>query len=338
MDGYGTQDWLVEKFNLDLSLVARLGGHSQPRTHRGKERFPGMTITYALIQMLEKVAEKTDRARIVTKAKVFKLVTDNNACVPWTCHGRYQRWGPPAARGSRGVELPPFEVGCVYEKGGQNFQEFGPVILASGVDQPPSRQWWPLPLGQVLLPAAWAQLVQLSYGTSMVTSISTAVAGSAVAESQFEQGVWLAYTTPLRGFWGWLLGSIPAYHLAVLINGFVYEISVPGMRFIGLSGSGSATACSGKGSRFPWRMIQPLFLMTSFVWVPPVWGAAPGNHQCSKSRADLQRWASTFDVEQYNLLSNNCQTFVIELVAYAIDQDVREAKRIIERTLRMPLS
>merc|ERR1719512_359396 len=33
-------DWLVEKFNLDLSLVARLGGHSAPRTHRGKERFP----------------------------------------------------------------------------------------------------------------------------------------------------------------------------------------------------------------------------------------------------------------------------------------------------------
>ncbi|CAK9111001.1 Fumarate reductase (FRDS) (FAD-dependent oxidoreductase) (NADH-dependent fumarate reductase) [Durusdinium trenchii] len=96
-------DWLVEKFNLDLSLVARLGGHSQPRTHRGKERFPGMTITYALIQMLEKVAEKTDLAKIITKAKVFKLVTEGNTC-----------------------------VGCVYEKGGQNFQEFGPVILASG--------------------------------------------------------------------------------------------------------------------------------------------------------------------------------------------------------------
>eukprot|EP00437_Effrenium_voratum_P001422 CAMPEP_0181428878 /NCGR_PEP_ID=MMETSP1110-20121109/16909_1 /TAXON_ID=174948 /ORGANISM="Symbiodinium sp., Strain CCMP421" /LENGTH=501 /DNA_ID=CAMNT_0023552125 /DNA_START=62 /DNA_END=1563 /DNA_ORIENTATION=+ len=96
-------DWLVDKFNLDLSLVARLGGHSQPRTHRGKERFPGMTITYALIQMLEKVAEKTDLARIITKAKVFKLVTNGNAC-----------------------------VGCVYEKGGINLQEFGPVILASG--------------------------------------------------------------------------------------------------------------------------------------------------------------------------------------------------------------
>ena len=37
----------MDKFDLDLSLVARLGGHSQPRTHRGKERFPGMTITYA---------------------------------------------------------------------------------------------------------------------------------------------------------------------------------------------------------------------------------------------------------------------------------------------------
>merc|ERR1719329_1139234 len=52
-------DWLIEKFDLALSLLARLGGHSQPRTHRGKERFPGMTITYALIQMLEKVSEKT---------------------------------------------------------------------------------------------------------------------------------------------------------------------------------------------------------------------------------------------------------------------------------------
>merc|ERR1712113_1264475 len=69
-------DWLVEKFNLDLSLVARLGGHSMSRTHRGKERFPGMTITYALIQMLEKVSETTDKARIITKAKVHTLVTE----------------------------------------------------------------------------------------------------------------------------------------------------------------------------------------------------------------------------------------------------------------------
>merc|ERR1711953_327125 len=96
-------DWLIDKFDLDLSLVARLGGHSQPRTHRGEERFPGMTITYALIQMLEKIAEKTDRARIITKAEVFKLIMNENAV-----------------------------VGLVYEKGGKDEKEFGPVVFASG--------------------------------------------------------------------------------------------------------------------------------------------------------------------------------------------------------------
>ncbi|CAE7264067.1 osm1 [Symbiodinium necroappetens] len=96
-------DWLVDKFDLDLSLVARLGGHSQPRTHRGKERFPGMTITYALIQMLEKVAEKTNRARIITKAEVFKLLQNGSAV-----------------------------VGCEYKKAGKVVKEFGPMVLASG--------------------------------------------------------------------------------------------------------------------------------------------------------------------------------------------------------------
>jgi len=97
-------DWLVDKFDLDLSLVARLGGHSQPRTHRGAERFPGMTITYALIQMLENVAEKNPSiARIVTKAHVNKLVMNNGAC-----------------------------VGCSYSKGGQSHTELGPVIFCSG--------------------------------------------------------------------------------------------------------------------------------------------------------------------------------------------------------------
>merc|ERR1712048_751349 len=96
-------DWLMDQFDLDLSLIARLGGHSMPRTHRGKERFPGMTITYALIQSLEKIAEMSDKARIVTKARVCELLTNNGMV-----------------------------VGCKYEKGGQTITEFGPVILASG--------------------------------------------------------------------------------------------------------------------------------------------------------------------------------------------------------------
>merc|ERR1711874_327516 len=96
-------DWLMDQFDLDLSLIARLGGHSMPRTHRGKERFPGMTITYALIQSLEKMGEMSDKARIVTKAKVFELITNNSMV-----------------------------VGCKYEKSGEVLKEFGCVILCSG--------------------------------------------------------------------------------------------------------------------------------------------------------------------------------------------------------------
>merc|ERR1719230_1530892 len=69
-------DWLVDKFDLDLSLVSRLGGHSNPRTHRGKERFPGMTITYRLMERLEDIAEESERAKIMLKTKVEKLLTD----------------------------------------------------------------------------------------------------------------------------------------------------------------------------------------------------------------------------------------------------------------------
>ena len=72
----------MDKFNLDLSLVARLDGHSAPRTHRGKERFPGMTNTYALILMFEKIAEKTDKAKIITtKAPVTEIRQIGNRVV-----------------------------------------------------------------------------------------------------------------------------------------------------------------------------------------------------------------------------------------------------------------
>eukprot|EP01066_Platyproteum_vivax_P004270 Platyproteum_vivax@DN1541_c0_g1_i1.p1 len=75
-------EWLQEKFGLDLSLLSRLGGHSQPRTHRGKEKFPGMTITYALMEKLEEVAKKTpDRARIIMKARASKLISENGKVV-----------------------------------------------------------------------------------------------------------------------------------------------------------------------------------------------------------------------------------------------------------------
>ncbi|CAG8682286.1 3319_t:CDS:2, partial [Cetraspora pellucida] len=97
-------EWLQEKFKLDLSLVSRLGGHSQPRTHRGKEMFPGMTITYALMEGIEEIAKKQPgRVRLIKKARATKLIKDGETIV--------------------GVE---------YVKDGQTFQEYGPVILSTG--------------------------------------------------------------------------------------------------------------------------------------------------------------------------------------------------------------
>ena len=68
----------MDKFGLDLSLVSRLAGHSFPRTHRGKTKFPGMTITYALLEKFEEIcAAQPDQARLVSKARVQRLLTDS---------------------------------------------------------------------------------------------------------------------------------------------------------------------------------------------------------------------------------------------------------------------
>ncbi|KAG0170480.1 hypothetical protein DFQ28_001724 [Apophysomyces sp. BC1034] len=103
-------EWLQDKFELDLSLVSRLGGHTFPRTHRGKEQFPGMTITYALMEGFEELAEKQpQRAKIIKKAKVENLLKDQNGNVI-------------------GVEY--VLVGNAAD--GQVYKEYGPVVLATG--------------------------------------------------------------------------------------------------------------------------------------------------------------------------------------------------------------
>ena len=73
-------EWLQDVFNLDLTLVSRLGGHSFPRTHRGHDaKFPGMAITYALMQRLEELVEKDpDRVQVIKKAKVVELNKEGN--------------------------------------------------------------------------------------------------------------------------------------------------------------------------------------------------------------------------------------------------------------------
>ncbi|PPQ93673.1 hypothetical protein CVT25_012732 [Psilocybe cyanescens] len=98
-------DWLQSKFGLDLSKVSRLGGHSQPRTHRGDAQFPGMVITYAQMERLEDLAvSDPERVRIVKKARVSKLVKDESGAV----------------------------LGVEYQHAGKTETAYGPVILATG--------------------------------------------------------------------------------------------------------------------------------------------------------------------------------------------------------------
>ena len=98
-------EWLMDKFGLDLSLVSRLGGHSFPRTHRGKTKFPGMTITYALLEKYEDIcAAQPDKARLVNKARVTKLLTNSAGEV----------------------------TGVEYVKDNKTVRENGPVIVATG--------------------------------------------------------------------------------------------------------------------------------------------------------------------------------------------------------------
>jgi flavocytochrome c len=70
--------WIQDRFGLALDTVSRLGGHSQPRTHRSKSggKFPGMEITYALMQEYEKLAE-AGKVRLFVKARANKLISDN---------------------------------------------------------------------------------------------------------------------------------------------------------------------------------------------------------------------------------------------------------------------
>ncbi|KAG0247812.1 hypothetical protein BG011_000888 [Mortierella polycephala] len=100
-------EWLQDKFQLDLSLVSRLGGHSFPRTHRGKEKMPGMTITYALMETLEDLSvSQPNRVKLIKKARVTNLIKENGVVV--------------------GVEYEH------VNQPGQIIKAWGPVVLATG--------------------------------------------------------------------------------------------------------------------------------------------------------------------------------------------------------------
>ncbi|KAI8622073.1 FAD binding domain-containing protein [Chytriomyces sp. MP71] len=98
-------EWISDSFKVDLSLVSRLGGHSHPRTHRGKEMFPGMTITYALMEKYEDLCKsEPHRAKILKKARATKFVKNEAGVV----------------------------IGVEYEHNGANHKAYGPVVIATG--------------------------------------------------------------------------------------------------------------------------------------------------------------------------------------------------------------
>ena len=85
--------------------MCAVSGHSHPRTHRGHDaKFPGMAITYALMQRLEELAEtEPHRVKIIKKANVKKINKNGNVV-----------------------------TGVDYVVDGKTYTETGPVIMATG--------------------------------------------------------------------------------------------------------------------------------------------------------------------------------------------------------------
>jgi len=70
--------WIQNSFGLALDATSRLGGHSHPRTHRSSSggKFPGMEITYALIEGYEKLCkEQPNKYKLINRARANKLLT-----------------------------------------------------------------------------------------------------------------------------------------------------------------------------------------------------------------------------------------------------------------------
>jgi flavocytochrome c len=86
-------------------MLTYCSGHSFPRTHRGHDaKFPGMAITYALMQRMEELVEKDpDRVQVIKKAKVTELIKDGNTI-----------------------------TGVKYEFNGESHTVDGVVVLATG--------------------------------------------------------------------------------------------------------------------------------------------------------------------------------------------------------------
>jgi FAD-dependent fumarate reductase len=96
-------EWLVNQKGVDLSLVAQLGGHSFPRTHRGAGKTPG----FAIVSTLQKDLKADERFSMDTECTVTKVLKND-------------------------VEVEGVEYVCGGVGGGEKKILHGPVIFASG--------------------------------------------------------------------------------------------------------------------------------------------------------------------------------------------------------------
>jgi len=71
-------NWLVDEKGIDLSLVAQLGGHSVPRTHRGAGKVPpGASIVTTLLNSLK----KSPLFHLETECQVTRMIKEGNSVV-----------------------------------------------------------------------------------------------------------------------------------------------------------------------------------------------------------------------------------------------------------------
>lgn len=82
-DSSSAIQWLQQEFGLKLDLLAQLGGHSAPRTHRSSGKLPpGFEIVQSLKKNLESIAEKDPSlVQIFLNSKVVDITIDSNSKV-----------------------------------------------------------------------------------------------------------------------------------------------------------------------------------------------------------------------------------------------------------------
>jgi len=80
----GAISWLKERANVDLSLLAQLGGHSHKRTHRPSNGMAGAEIIYH-VQKAVRAYEASGKLQIKIDTKVTQLVTEDDRVVGVLC-------------------------------------------------------------------------------------------------------------------------------------------------------------------------------------------------------------------------------------------------------------